>query len=337
MSKSRIIDADAHFIEPLSLFPKYLEPAFKSIAPRLVKDPKGQPQTLILEQLNLGYTASESDTPASRLKAMDDEGIDVMIMYPTLGLFFGGLPVSEASSVAALCRAYNNWTFDYCSANSTRLLRPAMVPQMSVAETLKEVRRCVMELGCKGAFLRPNAIAGRTFNHPAWEPLWDLLEELDTPLVLHEGTAGHHPEVGVERYTRENSFFMHLVSHPFEHMMAMAELACGGVLERHPGLRVLHVEAGCGWLPYWLERMDHHVGEAHYPLAKLKELPSEYVRRQCLVSADPEEEILPQVVAAVGDDLIAFSTDFPHPDHKFAGICGLDIWRLILAPQRVPV
>ena len=134
-----------------------------------------------------------------------------------------------------------------------------MVPQMSVAETVKEARRAVMELGCKGVFLRPNAIAGRTLNHPAWEPLWDLLEELDTPLVLHEGIAGEHPEVGVERYTRENIFFVHIVSHPFEHMMAMVELVCGGILERHPGLRVFHVEAGCGWLPYWIERMDHHV------------------------------------------------------------------------------
>ena len=124
MVKDLIIDADAHFIEPLSLFPKYLEPAYKSIAPRRVKDSKGQSQVLILDQLHYGFVINYEDTPAARLKAMDAEGIDAMIVYPTFGLFWGGLPVAEAASVAALCRAYNNWTSDYCSTDPARLLRP---------------------------------------------------------------------------------------------------------------------------------------------------------------------------------------------------------------------
>jgi predicted TIM-barrel fold metal-dependent hydrolase len=316
MLKCRVIDADAHFIEPESMWPQYLDARHQAIAPRSVRDSMGRDRLLIGDQIFPPNRVVYDDTPASRLKAMEAEGIESMMLYPTLGLFFGGLQKVEVW--APLCRAYNNWARDYCNAAPSRLMFPALLPQLSVEACMEEARRAVTELGCKGVFLRPNPIANRQFDHPAWEPFWNLLEELDTPLVLHEGTTPYMPQVGSDRF--ESYVFLHAVSHPFEHMMAMLALVCGGVLERHPKLRVLHVEAGCGWLPFWMERMDHHVDRPVGDLLKLKEKPSDYVRRQCLVSADPEENIIAQVVSAVGDDVIAFSTDFPHFDHVFEGM-----------------
>jgi predicted TIM-barrel fold metal-dependent hydrolase len=326
MKKTRFIDADAHFIEPEEMWLEYLEPDFRQMAPRAVVNTEGHSCILIGDYLKkMLVTREYRDTPESRLNAMDEEGIDAMVIYPTLGLTFAGL--QRVDLYAALCRAYNHWARDYCGTDSARLIAPAMVPQSDVYETLKEARRGVVELNLKGVFMRPNPIGGRTFDHPAWEPLWCLLEELDTPLVLHEGTSGNVPQVGQDRF--DNPLFTHAISHPCEHMMAMLSLICGGVLERHPKMRVVHVEAGCGWVPYWLERMDHHIFRsaamnAAYKIGasggKLKLRPSDYFKRQCLVSADPEENILAEVVSSVGDENIAFSTDFPHNDHEFSGM-----------------
>lgn len=317
----RVVDADAHFIEPLGLWPEYLEPAFRSMAPRYVVTTGGQKSTVIGDYLfrsNLSSYKVE-DTPGARLQAMDEEGIHSAVIYPTMGLHFGALERIDAA--AAFCRAYNNWARDYCRADPLRLFAPAVVPQQDLFETLREARRGVEELGLTGIVMRPNPIRKRNLDDPVWEPLWSLLEALDAPLVLHEGTSFHPgvPSMGVDRF--DSYLYQHAISHPFEHMIALLSLICGGVLERHPKLRVIQVEAGCGWVPYWLERLDHHTTPWHLRgEAPLKMRPSEYFKRQCLVSADPEENILALVVGALGDDNIAFSTDYPHSDHQFKGM-----------------
>lgn len=319
MQTYQVIDADAHFIEPNEMWPKYLESAFRDMAPRAVTSTSGKYATLVGDTMILNSKHKIVDTPEARLKAMDGEKIQAAVIYPTLALLFGAIPRLDLN--AALCRAFNNWAGDYCSVNRERLFASAMVPQVDVFEAVKEARRAILEKGLNGVMLRPNPIGGRNLDHPAWEPMWNLLEELDTPLVIHEGTAPGDclPTVGIDRFDNYN--FKHAVSHPFEQMIALLTLVCGGVLERHPRLRVVQVEAGCGWVPYWLERMDHHTTPWHLRGdVKLTMKPSDYFKRQCLVSADPEENMLAVVVSAVGDDNIAFSTDYPHPDHLFEGM-----------------
>jgi uncharacterized protein len=87
------------------------------------------------------------------------------------------------------------------------------------------------------------------------------------------------------------------------------------VLERFPELKVAQLEAGCGWLPYWLERMDEHW--KHYTLGRertTKELPSTYWKRQCVVSCEAGEELIGCFVEHVGDDYLIMATDYPHAD-----------------------
>ncbi len=319
MSNFHVIDADAHFIEPESMWPKYLERQFHAMAPRTTVNAEGKGVTVIGDTVLFASRYDLDDTPAFRLKAMDGEKIHGAIMYPTLGVLFGAIQRLDLN--AALCRAYNNWASDYCSANKERLFASAVVTQCDVFEAVKEARRAISEKNLTGVVLRPNPVGGRNFDDPSWEPLWNVLEELDTPLVLHEGTApaGCLPTVAFDRFTNYN--YRHAISHPFEQMIAIMTLISGGVLERHPKLRVVQVEAGCGWVPYWLERLDHHTTPWHLRgNVALKMKPSDYFKRQVLVSADPEENILKEVVSAIGDDNIAFSTDFPHADHQFEGM-----------------
>ncbi len=325
MSRLRVIDVDGHLAEPPGIWSRYLEPRFREQAPRWVCDNQGRRRLLVGGSMKPPVPfppgpalidTTEQHGAKERLADMDREGIDVMAMYPTVGLFFYG--IERVDVTVALCRAYNDWAHDYCSADAERLIAPLVLPQLDVPEAVAELRRGVEQLGAKAGMLRPNPVGGRTLDHPALEPLWDLFEETGAALVLHEGTTQDVPQVGFDRY--DGYLFRHMISHPFEQQMALLSLVCGGVLERHPGLRVLIVEAGLAWVPYWLERMDHHVEKWGFASTPLALAPSEVFQRQCFVSADAEEKLLPFVIQAIGDDNLCFSTDYPHPDHDFAGI-----------------
>ena len=258
--------------------------------------------------------------PHVRLAAMDGEGVDANIIYPTIGLMFGN--VKDVDLYVALCQAYNNWARDFCSAAPDRLFAQAVVPQLDVFETLKETERAIGELGLSGIMMRPNPI-GRTIEDPAWDPLWSLLERLDAPVGFHEGTQLGIPFLGADR--TDNFLFKHMMSHPFEHMVAMLSLIGGGTLERHPNLRVLFLEAGSAWAPYWLKRMDEHLaGQYAYPALKLNLKPSEYFRRQCFIAADAEEAedepMVPAFLSCLGADNLCWTSDFPHRDHEWRGM-----------------
>ena len=102
--------------------------------------------------------------------------------------------------------------------------------------------------------------------------------------------------------------------------MAMLALICGGVLERHPRLRVAFLESGCGWIAWWLERLHEHLehwGHASQPLPRS---PEEYFQRQCFISSEPDERTLPGILSLLGDEQVLFATDYPHPDGIFPGV-----------------
>ena len=82
-----------------------------------------------------------------------------------------------------------------------------------------------------------------------------LLEDLDVPMLLHEGRGGQ-PTFAGNRF--DTWYATHVVSHPFEMMLAVLGLTVEGVFDRHPRLRVGVLEAGTGWLPWWLHRLDEH-------------------------------------------------------------------------------
>jgi len=326
-----VVDADGHVTEPPTLWAEYVEEAYRPRAPRLVLDEHGHPCQAVGEQiamrdallLTLGparsfasYTARPGGyDPRARLVDLDSEGIDVAVLYPSIGLYFG--EVRDAGLQAALCRAYNRWLADYCHAAPERLVGVAALPLLDVDESVRELERATERLGLRGAFVRPNPYGGRPLHHPAYDRLWDCTAALGVPVAVHEGLSDSMPTLGRERF--DNAAIRHVLSHPFEQMAACAGFVLTGVLDRHPALRVVFLESGCGWLPYWLERMDEHreTWGALLPLAR--QPPSEVFRRQCMISMDPGEAMVEAVVRHVGDEVIVWASDYPHPDATFPG------------------
>lgn len=329
----RIIDIDGHVREADDLWERYLEPPFHASAPRIQRVPNGQslfllegdryhrkPDETPFETRRDGAPANPNREramdPVGRLKDMDSEGIECSMLFPSAGLY---LPSVEKEPYAvALCRAYNNWLFDYCRANPRRLLGVGVIPVQDLKAAVEETRRVVFELGFKGVFVRPNPVKGRTLDNPLYDPLYKVIQELGIPLMIHEGSGAYLPTAGVDRFAG-SWFFTHTISHPFEQMLACLNLIGKGVLEKFPQLKVVFLESGAGWLPYWLWRMDEHFEILPFQVPWLKMKPSEYFRRQCYISCEVDEDNLGDTVRAVGEDRILFASDYPHWDAVFPG------------------
>jgi predicted TIM-barrel fold metal-dependent hydrolase len=203
-----------------------------------------------------------------------------------------------------------------------------MVPFQSPTEAVHELRRAHEELGFVAAFVRPNPCLGRSIVDDKYEPFWAAAEELGMAVGVHEGFQPAVPPLGWDRRP-SNFLVMHAVSHTFEQMFACAQLIAEGVLDRHPGLRVVFLEAGGGWVPYWLARLDHQVDSYAGYAPRMHLTPSEYFARQCWVSFEIDEATLAALVPFVGADRIVWGSDYPHADSTFPG--ALDELRATIA------
>jgi len=341
----RVVDADAHVIEPDDLWARYFEESLRDRAPRHLN----RAFAIQVDGLSINTPADwETDTSAeqtarrderisatfaelfpaayergfdavAQLADMDVEGVDLAFLYPSFGLFATASSELDPAIATATCHAYNNWLADFCAADGDRLHGVGMIALQDPDAAAVEVLRVHDDLGFRAVFARPNPICGRNLDDPAYEPVWKALSERQMTIGLHEGGMPPLPQAGSDRLT--NAEQKHICSHPMEQMVAAVSLIYGGVLERFPGLQVAFLEAGCGWVPFWLERMDDHYEKG---LARdfgaandLTRPPSEYFARQCYVSADADEAMLAPVIALLGDERIVFSTDYPHPDSKY--------------------
>ena len=335
----RVLDSDLHIIEPPNLWDRYIDAPFKHQAPlgfsdwvldlRVEIDGKLMPADVTFSADPRGRSAQRDRqrfrpfhdrgwSAKAQLDAMDEEGIDVAVIYPTRGLFAQGIDGMEPKLAAAIARAYNNWLYDFCAVNPQRLLGAGMISPFEIDDSVAEARRSVRELGFKGIFLRPNPVNGRNWHDPYYEPLWAELEALDVPLGFHEGFGAHLPQVG-DRFGR-NVMLRHTVCHPGEQMLAAVAFCGGGILERYPRLRVAFLEGNASWMPFLLWRLDEHyewLGDVFAP--NLSKEPSEYFKRQCFVSVECDEEPIKGVYDLMGVANVVFSTDFPHPDCKYPG------------------
>ncbi len=280
--------------------------------------------------------------PAPRLRDMDTEGIMQSVLYPTMLLGLAGIADADFAEVQA--NAYNDWLLDYCAAAPQRLFPVAVVPQQDVERAVRTIRRA-KGAGHVGVCLRPNAtIEGRKLNDPIYDPIWRVCQELELPVGLHPFLApdlpgacrglGYHqlraPGVSMGQSRNEadpirdmaNIFFSQALSNPFDMMEALALMTCGGVLERFPRLKVLFLEANGGWIVPMLERLDHHFEVFRWDVPWLTMKPSEYFRRQCWISFDPDESTLAFTARhpLVGAERIIWASDYPHPDAKFPGV-----------------
>ena len=189
-----------------------------------------------------------------------------------------------------------------------------------INDAVQETYRVVEDLGFVAVFVRSNVVNDKPWHDPYYEPLWSALETLNVPLGFHEATGSRSHQAG-EQYSP--SFSMRSAySQPFTQMLGVGSFLLGGILERHPGLKVAFLEANCAWLPWLLWRLDEtyeRFGDviAVETATELSMPPSEYFRRQCYASIEPDETPAIDMINKFGSDRLVFSTDYPHVDSRY--------------------
>ncbi|MBD2454698.1 amidohydrolase [Nostoc sp. FACHB-87] len=322
----KIIDADSHVIEPPQMWAKYLAPEFKHFAPSPDMKIQGEDiaEKISQQMREEGNRQMMQAHPhayfhrydaESHLQAMVQMGIDIAFLYPTYGLWLFAIDSMPPEVVGAFTRAYNTWLYEeFCSYAPDKLKGVGAINLHAPEQMVSELHR-IADFGWKSVFLRPNPVKGRLLSDFAYEPFWTACEELDIAVGIHEGTHSRLPTTGADRF--HTRFAMHACSHPIEQMMALLALIEGGVLERHPHLRVAFLESGCGWLPYWLWRLDEEYQNLSWEVKNHVSIkPSEYFHRQCFVAIEPAEPYLSQVIEYIGSDNLIFGSDYPHMDHQ---------------------
>jgi predicted TIM-barrel fold metal-dependent hydrolase len=345
----RVLDSDLHTMEPDGLWEQYLDEPFKKFAPRFTRRSDGSVNQPVIQigdieiaemskrartavvgkslqersfarHPHYGIAHARGYDSATHLQAMDIEGIDVAVIYGTRGRQVLMHDDLDPQVAAALARAHNNWTRDFCSIDPARLKFAAQLAFHDIPGSIAEAKRAVRALGAIAVIGNPNPINGRHIHDPAFEPLWSAIEELGVPVGFHPtGQSSLRDDIARRYIDTPNGRVIGVAGrNPIELMMAFGSMAAGGVLERHPGLRCAFLEGTCGWLPWYLWRLDE-AWEKFGPGSEVQisQTPSQYFFRQCYIATDADEKPLRQVVEAIGDDNIVVSTDYPHSDGLF--------------------
>ncbi len=327
-------DADAHFMEPGDFWSDYIDPEFRDRAPvgdtdrgGLTVDGRLRFPTIRwarMEALNkewadaYGAWDARGWDPSSYLEALKEQDVQLMALYPSRGLMQVAPWGLDPKLAAAITRAYNRWSADFVSDSDGRLLAVGQLDLRDVDAAIAEAQRAVRDHGIRAFFILPEPpLPGVSLDRAYYDPLWSTLEDLDVALAIHNVAGTGLGQIGADRFGDWAAPRI-AFAFPLEAQLTLFSFLCGGICERHPGLRLVILESGSGWLPYWLWHLDEIAEDfASIDLPKLSQKPSEYFRRQCFLSADASEPMLAQVIEAVGADCIVTASDFPHPEGTF--------------------
>jgi len=341
------VDADGHLLEPPDLWQKYLEPRYRDRALCIRKDSEGReymevdgkPSRRVKNGMPSGLGAMDrvggivyereptgslyvdnapfgAMDPAERLERLDAEGIEAAILYPTLGVLWVA-ECEDEEIVQAYLRAYNRFIVDFCADTGGRLIPIAQLSLGDPVAAERELLRAAKD-GVKGVWVPPFTTTRLGVAHPDHDRVFAAAQECGLPLGIHPSfepswtIPGRYSEMRGFRYTFfENVTAGDAVRHAFTSFFQY------GVFEKFPDLKLVVLESGGSWLGHWLDRMDAVYASPQGMMIRssLPELPSHYFRRQCWISADPDETTLPGVMEVVGADRFFWASDFPHPDH----------------------
>ena len=287
-----VIDADSHKMENPVVFFDYVDSTFRDRLSsrtdrygqqRMVihdRDPRtGRPD---LERLfpqpdgpgKGAFSAIHPETAIGavfnriRIEHMDREGVDAQVLYGSMTLSFE--TILDRDLAVACMRAYNDYIADDCRPYAGRLFPVGWVTLADIDEAVREMRRCVEELGMVGIHVAPSLPVPhpaapdafpmirlpKHFAHADFDPIRATATALDTALGVH-GSPGVYLPSGIAEQV-DTFILSHIFGHRNQMQMALAACVFDGVFDRFPTLRMGFLEAGCGWLPDLIHAFHEH-------------------------------------------------------------------------------
>ncbi len=246
--------------------------------------------------------------PDLRLKEQDRDGVQAEILYGILG---ATSRINDDAASGEMLRIYNDWLAEFCSAHPERFAGLACIPNHDIDAAVGEIERVARRGAVRGLEIARKHDMTALWD-PWWNPVWDAIAASGLPVHFHTiGGPGRDfskltgKTLLAARAASISSFQMHMAD-------VLMSVIFAGVLERHPNLKMVIGEAGTGWIPYILDRMDAE-WEDQFKGLDLKMKPSGYWYRQCYATyqSDP---VGVKLLDELGVDNIMWGSDFPHPD-----------------------
>jgi predicted TIM-barrel fold metal-dependent hydrolase len=357
MDHERILSADSHVVEPAEVWSGRIDRRFADRGPRIIHEYDGQKSDFFVAEgikpfpvaafavagvdpreyrveMGRGYTGVRPSAwdPVERIKDQERDGVMGEVLYPSLAMQLFQLEDGELRG--ACFRAYNGWLAEYCSHSPKRLAGIALIALDDPARGAAELERAAKE-GLKGAMIWGEPPADRPYADSAYDRFWATAQDLGSPVSLH---------ILTERKSTADRSTGVMTYYPSLHhgvQTSLAGLIFGGVLERFPRLQVVSVENDIGWIPHYLQRMDHSYAKFRY-LEKEEVVPnppSFYFHRQ--VRATFQDDRVGVVTREyVGLDNLMWASDFPHSDstwprsrevieRDFAGVPASEVRKIV--------
>ena len=344
----RIADADSHEMMPAELWPEKFGPEFRGVAEAYLAmgdesigdaDYPGDVMPVGADIAAIkGPRAPGATEPLRRIEAMDAMGIARQLMYPSgIGILGFAMTMGKRPPFAwdtggdlAACgarwlEAYAAWALD--AARGVDRVRPVLPLHGPTPDALCAMAKRLIEQGAPAFWIASGELPGGCSPaSPELDPLWALLAESNTAVTLHGGGEGRFlrtkgwrdaPHFMGYRSTQEFDFdpwsmsVYHLPSQNFA-----AAMVLGGAFERNPALRFGVIEVGAHWVGPTMEYLDTiHDKFRGDNAPRLAEKPSFYLRRNVRVTPLVYEEIGQWIARHEGlEDILCFSTDYPHPE-----------------------
>ena len=273
--------------------------------------------------------------PKPRLRDMDVQGIDQVMIIPT---DIDTYPwIQSAVGAKAMCKAYNDWAYDYCQEDPERLYFAAMLPMQNPKFAEQELYR-VAEKGCRVGLIRPIDAMGNYPIQPKYSRLWKAMEETGMVYGMHPfpafgslkppGYTEQHSGAELIRQTvtssgLPHSFLTNVQNFQAEASLWVAMVLMTGFFERYPKLKAAVFEASSTWLSFLVDECDkaYKLYRNERKLRPLTRLPSETFFEHCVTGFEGDEAP-PSRFPEFYENILAWSSDVYHHD-------GDDAWRAI--------
>ena len=226
-------------------------------------------------------------------------GVDRQVVAPAPGQQHYWAP---RDLLVEISRMQNDHVSALIEKDPARLAGLGTLPMTDVDAAIAEATRAMQEKGLRG-FQIDSRVLERELSDRYFDPLYARLATLDAPLMIHP--------LGFSHGQRFGAFFMvNTIGQPLEEIIAVNHLIFGGVLDRHPGLRVF-VAHGGGYFPFYVGRMDH-AWKYRPELNKLtSKRPSDYLRSMWYDTCVYRPEQIRTLVDLAGADRVMLGSDYP--------------------------
>ena len=340
-----VIDVDAHITEPDDLWTSRAPAGYEDRVPRVIdingdpmwsidgvvlgragggsvikSDLEKQPGTEFMRWAP-GVSHASAHDMVARVEVMDELGLYAQVLYPNAA-GFGSQKFADVKDdeLRRLCASiYNEGMIEIQEISGGRLLPMALLPWWDIEGSVLEAHRAA-ESGFHGITMcsDPQNRGLPDLGERVWDPLWEVLSEEQLSVNFHIGASQSSmtwfgdspwPSLDDERKLALGSSMMYL-----SNARVIANIIYSGVLERFPDLKIVSVESGIGWIPFFLEALDYQRNESMtHAFEYLTMQPSDYFRRQVFGCFWFESASIPLVIDSIGVDNIMFETDYPHP------------------------